>query len=163
MIAYEKATREILNRIWDKSIEENPNDPRYIRWKQQFLSDNENGAAATFVILADGAPVGEGTLLLSPDCRAIRGRRELCDGEKTANINALRVKKEYEGQGYISALMKTMERYARSIGIEKLTIGVEAAETRNLAIYLHWGFTEFILYEEEDGELVLYYSKEIGA
>lgn len=163
MIAYEKATREILNRIWDKSIEENPEDHRYIRWKQQFLSDNETGAAATFVILADGDPVGEGTLLLSPNCRAIRGRRELCDGEKTANINALRVQKEYEAQGHISALMKTMERYARSIDIEKLTIGVEAAETRNLAIYLHWGFTEFILYEEEDGELVLYYSKEIGA
>lgn len=159
MIAYEKATREILNQIWDKSIEENPEDHRYIRWKQQFLSDNETGAAATFVILADGDPVGEGTLLLSPDCRAIRGRRELCDGEKTANINALRVQKEYEGQGHISALMKTMERYGRSIGIEKLTIGVEAAETRNLAIYLHWGFTEYILSEDEDDTLVLYYAK----
>ena len=159
MIAYEKATREILNRIWDKSIEENPEDHRYIRWKQQFLSDNETGAAATFVILADGDPVGEGTLLLSPDCRAIRGRRELCDGEKTANINALRVQKEYEDQGHISALMNTMERYARSIGIETLTIGVETAETRNLAIYLHWGFTEYILSEEEDDTLVLYYGK----
>lgn len=161
MIAYEKATWEILNRIWDKSIEENPEDHRYIRWKQQFLSDNETGAAATFVILADGDPVGEGTLLLSPDCRAIRGRRELCDGEKTANINALRVQKEYEGQGHISALMKTMERYARSIGIEKLTIGVEAAETRNLAIYLHWGFRNFLMHEIEDGELILYFGKNL--
>ena len=40
-----------------------------------------------------------------------------------------------------------------------MTIGVEAKDTRNLAIYLHWGFTEFVLGEVEEGELVLYYRK----
>lgn len=33
-----------------------------------------------------------------------------------------------------------MEEYAGSLGYNRLTIGVEARETRNLAIYLHWGF-----------------------
>lgn len=161
MIEYKKATLDDLSRIWDRHIAENPDDSRYIRWKTQFISDNESGAAATFVILADGEPVGEGTLLLSPDCKAIRQRTSLCDGEKAANINALRIQKAYEGQGHISALMKTMEKYAKSIGLTRLTIGVEATETRNLAIYLHWGFTQFIMHEEEDGELVLYYGKDM--
>lgn len=161
MIWYRKATLEDLNTLWDRHIRENPEDSRYIRWKEQFLADNSRNAAATFVIVDGNVPVGEGTLLLSPDCRAIRGRTELCDGAAVANINALRVCKDYEGQGHISALIRTMEEYARAIGITRLTIGVEAAESRNLAIYLHWGFDRFLMHEEEEGTLVLYYGKDL--
>lgn len=161
MFSYNKAAWEDLNRIWDISIAENPGDERYIRWKKQFLDDNASGAAATFVVLADGEPVGEGTVLLSPDCRAIRGRKCLCDGTTTANINALRIREEFEGQGHISKLMDAMTDYAKSIGIKRLTIGVEASETRNLGIYLHWGFDQFLMAEAEDSTLVLYYGKDI--
>ena len=55
-----------------------------------------------------------------------------------------------------------MERAAAERGITTLTIGVDAHETRNLAIYLHWGYTRFVMSEVEDGCLVLYYAKEIG-
>lgn len=161
MVEYKKATEEDLELLWDYSIAENPGDDNYIRWKKQFLHDNAQGAAATFVVAADGEPVGEGTLLLSPACKAIQGRHCLCDGTQTANINALRIRKEFEGQGHISALMKTMEQYAIARGISRLTIGVEAAEARNLGIYLHWGFDQFLFAEEEDGALVLYYGKDI--
>ena len=158
---YRKATLDDLNRSWDKEISDNPDDSRYLRWKEQFIADNASGAAATFMVISDGEPVGQGTLLFSPEARAIRGRTCLCDGETIANINALRIEETYEGWGHISALMKTMEQYAKNIGITQLTIGVEAAETRNLGIYLHWGFTKFLMAESEDGELVLYYGKDI--
>lgn len=161
MIFYRKATLDDLETIWNRSIGENPEDPRYIRWKKQFIDDNRSGAATTFVVMDETEPVGEGTLLLSPGCRAVRGRTCLCDGHTSANINALRIRKAYEGQGHISALMKTMEAYAKSIGLTQLTIGVEAAETRNLGIYLHWGFDRFLMAEEEDGALVLYYGKQL--
>lgn len=161
MIDYRKATLEDLEQIWDRHIAENPEDPRYIRWKKQFIDDNISGSAATFVICIDGDCVGEGTLLLSPDCRAVRGRTCLCDGHTSTNINALRIQKDFEGQGHISNLIKAMESYAKSIGITTMTIGVEAAETRNLSIYLHWGFDRFLMHEEEDGALVLYYGKDL--
>ena len=125
------------------------------------MNDNASGAAVTFVVTDNGDPVGEGTLLLSPDCRAIRGRTCLCNGTSTANINALRIRTEYEGQGHISGLMREMEAYAKSIGTSRLTIGVEAAESRNLGIYLHWGFDRFLMHEIEDDTLVLYYGKDI--
>ena len=162
MIEYKKASLGDLELIWDQKILENPDDPRNLRWKAQFLADNARGTAASFLVASDGEPVGEGTLLFSPDCRAIRGRTCLCDGWQTANINNLRIQKEFEGQGHISALMKAMERYAKSLGITRLTIGVEAAETRNLGIYLHWGFDRFLMAEEEDGALVLYYGKDLN-
>ena len=161
MIEYRKATREDLEAIWNHSIANNPGDDRYLRWKQQFILDNESGAAATFVVVIGGEPVGEGTLLFSPDCRAIRGRTPLADGNTTANINALRIRKEYEGQGHISKLMQAMTEYAREIGITRLTIGVEPCESRNLGIYLHWGFDQFLFIANEDGDLVLYYGKDL--
>ena len=47
------------------------------------------------------------------------------------------------------------------MGFQILTIGVEASETRNLAIYLHWGYNRFITSETDNDELVLFYEKEI--
>ena len=58
-------------------------------------------------------------------------------------------------------MVRTMEDYARSQGYSQITIGVEAVETRNLGIYLHWGYDEFLMSEGEDPELVLYYGKEL--
>ena len=161
MICCRKANLEDLESLWDRHIRENPDDPRYIRWKEQFIRDNRTGDAATFVITVDGTCVGEGTLLLNPGCRAIRGRTCLCDGKTVANINALRIQKAYEGQGHISALMQAMTQYAKEIGIQTLTIGVEAAEARNLSIYLHWGFDRLVMHEIEDDTLILYYAKTI--
>lgn len=159
MAEYRKATAEDLEIIWDYQIETNPGEEAWIRWKKQFIDDNRSGAAATFVAVVDGVPVGEGTLLFSPDCRAIRGRLELADGKTTANINALRIRKPYEGKGYISALVKFMEAYAREHGYSRITIGAEAAEARNLGIYLHWGYDRFVMHEGEGRDLTLYYEK----
>ena len=76
-----------------------------------------------------------------------------------ANINALRIDKQYEGRHHISRLVRMIEAHARSLGYQRITIGVEAKETRNLAIYLHWGYTRLVRWDIEDDELVLYYEK----
>ena len=161
MIQIRKATRADLEALWDRNIAENPGEECWVRWKRQFLADNASGAAATFAVIADGEPVGEGTLLFSPECRAIRGRLALADGKTTANINALRIRKAYEGMGYVSRLVREMERWAASLGYSRITIGAEAAESRNLAIYLHWGYDRFLLSEGEGQDLVLYYGKDL--
>ena len=158
---YQPATEEELERIWDKDIADNPGDENYVRWKRQFIDDNQRGAAKTFVVIAKGEPVGQGTLLFSPDCRAIRGRLMLADHQTTANINALRIDKAFEGQGHISKLERVMERYALERGYTRLTIGVDEGEARNRAIYHHWGFTRLVLEAEESGERVLYYAKDL--
>lgn len=55
--------------------------------------------------------------------------------------------------------MQYMEASVREMGFTQLTMGVDAAESRNLAIYLHWGYNRFVLGEIDDGELVLFYAK----
>lgn len=92
---------------------------------------------------------------------AVKNRPMLCDGKTTANMNAFRIDKKYEGKGHISKLVKMAEQYAKDKGIRYLTIGSEAKESRNLAIYLHLGYTEFITSFVEDNELVLFYGKSI--
>ena len=153
------ATPDKLREIWDYNIADNPGDARWIRWGDAAIADNASGRTKTFLVLKDGEPVGEGTLIFDPACSAIRGRTDLADGKTVTNVNALRIRKEYENQGHISALMKLMEQYAKEHGFTRITIGVEAKEARNLAIYLHWGYRDFILHEIEDDELILYYGK----
>ncbi len=155
------ATPALLEARWERNLAENPGDADWLAWREQYIGYNRDGRARTYVTVAEGIPVGEGTLLLSPDCSAIRGRIALADRKTCANINALRIEKPYEGLGAISRLVKLMEAEAKAMGITTLTIGVEAKESRNLAIYLHWGYTDFLFAEEEEGTLVLYYAKQI--
>ncbi len=156
------ATPDDLVRIWQKNIDANPGDDRWPRWRDEYIAINQSGAGQTFVVCADGEPVGEGTLLFSPACSAVRGRLALADGAGVTNLNALRIEKAHEGRGQISRLVKMMEQTAAARGCSRVTIGVEPGETRNLAIYLHWGYTEFVTLEQEDEGPVLYYAKSLG-
>ncbi|MBE7073735.1 MAG: GNAT family N-acetyltransferase [Clostridiales bacterium] len=158
---YRKATIEDLKKIWDKDILDNPNDSNYERWKHQYIQNNLLGKCATFVAVDNTMPIAQITVLFSTDCSAVSGRPMLCDGKIRANMNAFRIDKKYEGQGHISKLVKMAEQYAKSQGITYLTIGSEAKESRNLAIYLHFGYTEFITSFIEDDDLILFYGKRI--
>ena len=159
---YIEATEDLLERILEKNIISNSEDERWVKWREEALENHASGKSKTFLILYRGEPVGEGTLLFAEDCSAIRGRRMLADGKEIANINALRIEKEHEGKGHVSKLVGLMEQYAFKCGYQKLTIGVEAKEARNLAIYLHWKYQELVHTETEDGSLVLYYAKNIN-
>lgn len=159
---YRPATAEEMEKIWEWNIQENPGDQRWVNWKREYIGYHRSGKAVTFAAVEGEIPVGEGTLLLSPECRQINGHLSLCDGKTTGNVNALRMHKDYEGQGHMSRLVAALEGYARSRGLSRLTIGVGAREARNLAIYLHWGYTIFLFSEWDEGELVLYYAKELG-
>jgi len=155
------ATMEDLERIWEKNIRHNPGDERWASWREEYMSYNRTGMALTYVVVCDGEPVGEGTLLFSPECGAIAGRTMLADGMQVANINALRIEKAHEGQGHISAMVRLMEAEAARRGYRRLTIGVEEKEERNQAIYRHWGYERLVLTEVEDGETVYYFEKDL--
>ncbi len=161
MIVYRQATFEDLEKIWNKDIEKNNNEECWVRWKHQYIDYNKTGKAKTFVVLDDNNLIGQITILFSTECSAVKNRPMLCDGKSIANMNAFRIDEKYEGKGYISKLVKMAEQYAKEKGMKFLTIGSEAKESRNLAIYLHFGYTKFITSFVEDNELVLFYGKYI--
>ena len=153
------AGRGHLDDLWEYNIRENPDDPRWAVWRDEYIGYNLSGKAKTFALLSDGEAVGEVTLILDPSCKAVRGRPLLCNGENIGNVNALRLRENFRGKGLSSVLMRKLETEAEEMGLSALTIGVEAKETRNLAIYLHWGYDRFVFSETDGGELVLYYMK----
>ena len=147
---YKEATMAELDLRWDKNIADNAGDHRWVTWKSQAIENHRQRKGIAFVVLHDGNPIGEGTLLFLPH---------------SIEINGLRIDKPYEGKGHISKLVKVMEQYAKRVGYNVVTIGVEPKETRNLAIYLHWGYDTFVKlaisdFKQEEG-LVLYYAKNI--
>lgn len=160
MFCYRKATLDDLEAIWNHHIAENPGDENYLRWKHDFISRNMRNQAATFVIVAGNEPIGEVTL--DYHASGYSGNRTLlADGSHTGYVTALRIRQEYEGRGIVSQLMHYMENHAKSVGFSRLTIGVEAKETRNLGIYLHWGYDRFLMAEEDHGILTLFYAKDL--
>ena len=146
---YKEASMADLDLRWDINIANNLGDKRWVAWKSEFIEKNKNNEIKTFVVLYDGRPIGEGTLVFS---------------SQSVEINAMRIEKQYEGKGHISKLVKVMEQYAKDKGYEIATIGVEAKETRSMSIYFHWGYDTFINSEiseiEEEG-LILFYSKKL--
>ena len=146
---YKEASTADLDLRWDINIANNLGDDRWVTWKSEAIENNKNSKIKTFVVLYYNEPIGEGTLVFSP---------------QSVEINALRIEKHHEGKGHISKLVKVMEQYAKSKGFEIATIGVEAKETRNMSIYFHWGYDTFMYSEfseiEEEG-LILFYSKKL--
>lgn len=160
---YVKASWQDLLTVWEKDIRCHPEDPQWIIWKQQYLTYHRLGMCQTFVVKKDDHPVGQATLLFSPKCQAIQGRTQLADGKTIVNINALRIDAQFQGQGHSSRLIRVMEQEAIKMDYQTITIGVEAKEHKNLAIYRHWGYTQLIHQEYEDNTLVLYFSKPLQA
>jgi len=147
---YKVASLEELERRWDKNITDNIEDTRWVRWKSIALENHKTKKCVTFLVVLKEDPIGEGSLVFL---------------QQGVEINGLRIDKAYEGKGHISKLVKIMEKYAKNEGYDTAIIGVEPKETRNLAIYLHWGYIQFERltitdFHEEEG-LVLYYSKSI--
>ena len=153
---YRIATRADFDALWDRNIRENPEELMWPVWRQRFRERIDLGQAITFAVVIDGEAVGEGTLELNTgkDPR-------LCDGRHNAYLAALRIRPEFEGQGHISRLVHRMEDHAKALGFQQITIGVEEKEVRNRAIYAHWGYVNLIMEVREDGEKILYYSKDL--
>ena len=156
MTEYRIATEAEFHALWDRNMQLDPEEPMWPIWRQRFRSRIDLGQAITFAVVIDGEPVGEGTLELNTgkDPR-------LCDGRTNVYLAALRIRPEFEGQGHISRLVRTMETHARNLGFQRITIGVEENAARNRGIYTHWGYVTPVMEITEDGEKVLYFAKEL--
>ena len=69
---YCKASYEDLEKIWNRDIEENKDDRRYIKWKDEFIKANKNGDIVTFVAKDEDKPIGQITLVLNKEPRIQR-------------------------------------------------------------------------------------------
>ncbi len=131
------ATIKELEDWWNKKIEKQPNNPAYKIWKETFVKGNVEGSRKTFFVFNENGYVGQGTLLLESEDKDMTG-----DGK--AEIIKLEINPEFRGQGIATKIYETIKNYAKSVGVKTLTIGVEPCEVRNMQIYFHWGFVNYL-------------------
>ena len=164
------ATTSDMLEKWDYEIKRHPNDNRWVIWKETAINNVKAGNRICFYGELDGEIIVEATAIISRKDTGLE-RMELV-GSNGAYLEAFRVKKEFEGQGYFSKVYRFMEEYLKNLGFKKLTLGVEPTEERNRQIYFYLGFTNFLFTAtekyppKEEGKepeeiVVNYYSKEI--
>ena len=170
MVKCKVATIQEMEQKWNYEIQNHPNDNRWIIWKETAINNAKNGNRVCFHALLDGEIIAECTAIVSKEDTGLENKEFVDD--TSFYLEAFRVVKKYEGQGYFSKLYRFMEEFLIKRGAKRLILGVEPTETRNMQIYIHYGFTNFLCTKKEtypprtEGEspeeiTVNYYSKEI--
>ena len=157
------ATEELLIKKWNTEIEKHNNSDVWKKFKTESLR-NINNRIVYMGILNDEI-ITEATAIISKNDMDMQNKDELI-GKGKAYLTAFRTNKEFENQGYFSKLYSFMEEDLKKRGFKSLTLGVEPCETRNIQIYLKWGFAKYIKTDYEyyiNGEKILvnYYEKEL--
>lgn len=157
------ASKSQIIEKWDEEIKKHNYSEEWKIYKEQSLSNMDT--RTVYMGLLDGKIITEATAIISGKDKCIENKDDLVDNGK-AYLSAFRTNKEYENQGYFSKLYKFMENDLKKRGFNSLTLGVEPCETRNIQIYLKWGFSKYIKTDYEyypNGEKILvnYYEKVI--
>lgn len=128
--------------------------PNWKIWKVESIERVKNGHCIVYYGILNGKIICETTAMI--DKNIVQNSDGLVD-DKTAYLCAFRTVDKYQGKGYFSKLFNFMINDLKSKGYEKVTLGVEPTETKNLKIYKHLGFNEYIKFAQEtypDGTVI---------
>lgn len=123
-------------------------------WKSEAIERAKQGQSIAYYGILNGKIICEATAML--DKNTVQNYDKLVD-DKTVYLCAFRTIEKYQNKGYFSRLFDFMICDLKGRGYEKVTLGVEPAETDNLKIYQHLGFNEFIKSAKEtypDGTVI---------
>lgn len=131
--------------------------------KKDAVEHIKNGQSVTYYGKLNNKIICETTAMF--DENIIQNSDKLVGG-KTVYLCNFSTDKRYQGKGYFSKLFRFMIDDLKNRGYEKFTLGVEPTETKNIKIYQHLGFNEFIKSGKEtypDGTVidVDYYEMEL--
>ena len=115
-------------------------------WKAEAIERVRNGQNIAYYGILNGEIICETTAML--DKSIVQNSNGLVN-DKTAYLCAFRTIEKYQGNSYFSELFRFMINDLKIKGYEKITLGVEPTETKNLKIYQHLGFNEFIKSAQE--------------
>lgn len=147
---------------WNYEIKKHKS-PNWKIWKVESIERVKNGQCIVYYGILNGKIICETTAMI--DKNIVQNSDGLVD-DKTVYLCAFRTVDKYQGKGYFSKLFNFMINDLKSKGYEKVTLGVEPTETKNLKIYKHLGFNEYIKFAQEtypDGTVidVDYYGMEL--
>lgn len=167
------ATLEEIIRKADYEINRHPGNNIWVEFKERAIKNFKKGNSITYIGILNDEIICEATAIIKFE--GFKGDINNPEGLLTNNmvyLSGFRTNKEFEGKGYFSEMFKYMENDLKTRGYTKMSLGVEPCEVRNMQIYFHWGFTNYIKTTMEhlptkdeksrpQEEIINYYYKEI--
>lgn len=164
------ATRDELLKRWEYLIKIHPGNNDWVRYKENAVRNYDNGSTISYLGFLDDQIICEATAYIKES--AFVGDISNPSGllnDNMAYLAAFRTNKEYEGKGYFSKLYNFMEKDLKNRGYTELSLGVGPEAVRNIEIYFHLGFREYIKtvieYEQskdddlKQEDVILFYKK----
>ena len=139
------AAREELVRRWEYLIRVNAGDRRWVRFREDALRHFDVKSTISYLGILDGEIICEATAVLKES--ALLGDISDPSGllnESMCYLVAFRTNPEQEGKGYFRRLFDYLENDLRQRGYTGLSLGVGPESVRNMEIYFHLGFREYI-------------------
>lgn len=156
------ADRNELIERWKYLVEIHSVNNIWGKFRDNALNNFDNGNTISYVGILDGEIICEATAYINEDAFIddIDDYDDLLSDER-CYLAAFRTNKEYEGNGYFSLLFDYLVDDLKSRGYNELCLGVSPKEVRNMEIYFHLGFRDYIKSTTQDNELILFYKKDI--
>lgn len=164
------ANREELLKRWDYLIEIHPGNNKWVKFRENALKHYDEKSTISYLGFLNDEIICEATAYIKES--AFIGDISEPSGllsKNMAYLAAFRTNKEFEGKGYFSKLYNFVENDLKQKGYTELSLGVGPEEVRNMEIYFHLGFRNYIKtvieFEttEDDSskkeEVILFYKK----
>ena len=157
------ADRDELIKRWKYLVEIHPVNNIWEKFKDNALNNFDNDNTISYVGILDGEIICELTAYIKEEAFIddIDDYDDLLNDDR-CYLAAFRTNKEYQGNGYFSLLFDYVVEDLKSRGYKELSLGVSPEEVRNMEIYFHLGFRDYIKSTTQDNELILFYKKDLG-
>lgn len=156
------ADRDELIKRWKYLIEIHPVNNIWEKFRNNALNNFDNDNTISYIGILNGEIICELTAYIKEEAFIddIDDYDDLLS-EDRCYLAAFRTNKEYEGQGYFSLLFDYVVEDLKSRGYSEISLGVGPHEVRNMEIYFHLGFRDYIKSTTQDNELILFYKKDL--
>lgn len=136
------------------------NKKQWSKWKTQFLHGVKCGLTIPYYGFEGDTCICEAYANITKNNDFILAKRD------RPYLQAFRTRKPYQGQHYFTGLFNYMINDLKAKGYNKVCVGVESTETKNKAMYDHYGFKTFLFsmpetYHDGTKHIVEYYEKQI--
>lgn len=157
------ADRDELIKRWKYLVEIHPVNNIWEKFKDNALNNFDNDNTISYVGILNDEIICELTAYVKEEAFIddIDDYDDLLSEER-CYLAAFRTNKEYQGNGYFSLLFDYVVEDLKSRGYKELSLGVSPEEVRNMEIYFHLGFRDYIKSTTQDNELILFYKKDLG-
>lgn len=167
------ANRDELLKRWEYLIEIHPGNSKWIEFKENALKHYDEKSTISYLGFLNDEIICEATAYIKDS--AFIGDISESSGllsDSMAYLAAFRTNKEFEGKGYFSKLYNFVENDLKEKGYTELSLGVGPEAVRNIEIYFHLGYRNYIKtvieYEpskndpsKQEEDVILFYKKKI--